>query len=324
MAGMFTMAKKEFTDIVGEKKFLLIFATLLIVTCVSAYQGGLQYAESQSTSGSTSQSSGQGGFPGGMGMMMGSALSLSRSLSSMIENFSLVGGILAIAISFDTINNERQRGSLKTMLSYPIYRDSIIYGKYLGGLFVIMMVTTITFLGSMGLFITVTNISLTFDTVTRLAVFFGITIVYMAIFLAIGLLLSIVLPSPSTSLLASVIVWLSSIQLIPNVGYAIGQILYPVKMSVSSSGVPTFTQQSGFTTIRAIISAVSPSTSYESIINSVLTSSSLEFTSGSVTVKSIDVMTALTTVAPNILYFVGLMIGVFAAAYVIFMRQEIR
>ncbi len=323
MAGMFTMAKKEFTDIVGEKKFLLIFATLLIVTCVSAYQGGLQYAESQSTTGTTAQSSGQGGGFGG-GMMFGSAASLSRSLSSMIENFSLVGGILAIAISFDTINNERQRGSLKTLLSYPIYRDSIVYGKYLGGLFVIMMVTTITFLGSMGLFITVTNIALTLDTITRLAVFFGITIVYMAIFLAIGLLLSIVLPSPSTSLLASVIVWLASIQLIPNVGYAIGQILYPVRMSVSSGGMPTFTQQSGFTTIRTIISAVSPSTSYESIINSVLTSSSLEFTSGSVTVKSIDVVTALTTVLPNILYFVGLMIGVFAAAYVIFMRQEIR
>ena len=322
MAGMMTMAKKEFTDIVGEKKFLLIFATLLIVTCVSAYQGGLQYAESQSTSGTITITS--GGGRGGMNMMMGSAESLSRSLSSMIENFSLVGGILAIAISFDTINNERQKGSLKTLLSYPIYRDSIVYGKYLGGLFVIIMVTTITFLGSMGLFISVTNIALTTDTITRLAVFFGITIVYMAIFLAIGLLLSIVLPSPSTSLLASVIAWLASIQLIPNVGYAIGQILYPVKMAVSSTGMPSFTQQTGFTTIRAIISAVSPSTSYESIINSVLTSSSLEFTSGAVTEKSIVVADALMTVLPNILYFVGLMIGIFAAAYVIFMRQEIR
>jgi ABC-2 type transport system permease protein len=323
MAGLFTMAKKEFTDIVGEKKFILIFATLLIVTLVSAYQGGLQYAESQSTTGTTIQFSGQGGGQSG-NFMMGSAQSLSRSLSSMIENFSLVGGILAIAISFDTINNERQKGSLKTLLSYPIYRDSIIYGKYLGGLFVIIMVTTITFLGSMGLFISVTNIALTFDTITRLAVFFGITIVYMAIFLAIGLLLSIVLPSPSTSLLASVIAWLASIQLIPNVGYAIGQILYPVRMSVSTTGAPSFTQQTGFTTIRAIISAASPSTSYESIINSVLSSSSMEFTSGTVTVKSIDVLTALTSVLPNILYFVGLMIGLFAAAYVIFMRQEIR
>jgi ABC-2 type transport system permease protein len=324
MAGMMTMAKKEFLDIIGEKKFMLIFATLLIVILVSAYQGGLSYSESQSATGSTTSFSTQGGGPGGMNMVFGSAQSLSRSLDSMISNFSLVGGVLAIAISFDTINNERQRGSLKTLLSYPIYRDSIVYGKYLGGLIVVTMVSTVTFLSGMGLFISVTGIEMTADTVIRLAMFFGVSLVYMAIFLAIGLLLSIVLPSPSTSLLASMIVWLSSIQLIPNIGYAIGQILYPVRMTFSSAGGPSFTQQAGFTTLRTIISGLSPSTAYENIVNSILTTSSLEFTSGSVTVTSISVVDALMTSLPSLLYFVGLLIGIFAAAYVIFMRQEIR
>jgi len=38
------MAKKEFLDIVGEKKFLLIFGTLFIVVLVSTFQGGLNYS----------------------------------------------------------------------------------------------------------------------------------------------------------------------------------------------------------------------------------------------------------------------------------------
>ena len=156
------------------------------------------------------------------------------SLSSMITNFSLVGGVLAIAISFDTINNERQKGSLKTLLSYPIYRDSIVYGKYLGGLIAVTLVATITFLAGIGVFVSVTGLAMTMDTVVRLLIFFGVSLVYMAIFLAVGLLLSIVLPLPSTSLLASMIVWLSSIQLIPNIGYAIGQILYPVRFSLTN------------------------------------------------------------------------------------------
>jgi ABC-2 type transport system permease protein len=328
MAGMMTMAKKEFLDIIGEKKFMLIFATLLIVILVSAYQGGLSYSESQSATGGSMIQSGQGGGrPGnatGPIMVFGSAQSLSRSLESMITNFSLVGGVLAIAISFDTINNERQRGSLKTILSYPIYRDSIVYGKYLGGLLAVIMVSTVTFLGGMGLFISVTGIQITVDTVIRLAMFFGVSLVYMAIFLAIGLLLSIVLPTPSTSLLASMIVWLASIQLIPNIGYAIGQILYPVRMTFSGTGGPSFTQQAGFTTLRTIISGLSPSTAYENIVNSVLTTSSLEFTSGAPTVTSISVTSALMTSLPSLLYFVGLLIAIFAAAYVIFMRQEIR
>jgi ABC-2 type transport system permease protein len=327
MAGLFTMAKKEFLDIIGEKKFILIFATLLIVVLVSTFEGGLSYSSSQSSTttvvtGNSTRPGGGGGGGGGF-EAFGSAQSLSRSLSSMITNFSLVGGVLAIAISFDTINNERQKGSLKTLLSYPIYRDSIVYGKYLGGLITVILVTTITFLAGIGVFVSVTGLALTMDTVTRLFIFFGVSLVYMSIFLAVGLLLSIVLPLPSTSLLASMIVWLSSIQLIPNIGYAIGQILYPVRFSITN-GRPSFATQTEFTTIRAIISGLSPSTAYENIVNSILTTSQLQFNSGSPTVISVNVMQALATTLPSLIYFVGLLIAIFAAAYVIFTRQEIQ
>jgi ABC-2 type transport system permease protein len=327
MAGLFTMAKKEFLDIIGEKKFLLIFATLLIVILVSTFEGGLSYSSSQSsTTTSTSTNStrpGGTGVPGGPGQDFGSAQSLSRSLSSMITNFSLVGGILAIAISFDTINNERQKGSLKTLLSYPIYRDTIVYGKYLGGLIAVTLVSAITFLAGIGVFISVTGLAMTMDTIIRLSLFFAVSLIYMAIFLAVGLLLSIVLPLPSTSLLASIIVWLSSIQLIPNIGYAIGQILYPVRMSFTS-GRPTFATQTGFTTIRAIISGLSPSTAYENIIDSILTTSRLQFSSNSPTIISVNVSQAIMTTLPSLIYFIGLLIALFAAAYIIFMRQEIQ
>jgi len=326
MAGLFTMAKKEFLDIIAEKKFLLIFGTLLIVILVSTFQGGLEYSSSQSSTTTTTTAPGGQG-PGGNEtrpfQMMGSVSSLSTALSSMVTNFSLVGGVLAIAISFDTINNEMQRGSLKTLLSYPIYRDSIVYGKYLGGFLAITLVSIVTFMAGIGVFLSVTGLALTMDTLLRLLIFFGISLVYMAIFLAIGLLLSIVLPQPSTSLLASMIVWLSSIQLIPNLGYAIGQILYPVRMSFSE-GRPSFSMQSGFTTIRAIISGLSPSTAYENIVNSILTTSELQFTSSQPTIVSVSVDKALLTVAPSIIYFVGLLIAIFAVAYILFTRQEIR
>src|SRR4030042_641693 len=331
MAGFLTMAKKEFYDIIGEKKFLLIFGTLLIVRLVSTFQGGLQYSSSQSSTTTTTTMPG-GQVPGGQGpggnqtrpiQFMGSVSGLSQALSSMVTNFSLGGGVLAIAISFDTINNEMQRGSLKTLLSYPIYRDSIVYGKYVGGLLAVALVSVVTFMAGIGVFLSVTGLALTMDTVLRLLIFFGVSLVYMAIFLAIGLLLSIVLPQPSTSLLASMIVWLSSIQLIPNLGYAIGQLLSPVRMTFTEGG-PSFTMQSGFTTIRAIISGLSPSTAYENIVNSILTTSELQFTSNQPTIVSISVDKALLTVAPSLIYFVGLLIVIFAVAYIIFTRQEIR
>jgi ABC-2 type transport system permease protein len=327
MAGLFTMAKKEFYDIIGEKKFLLIFGTLLIVILVSTFQGGLEYSSSQSsTTTTTTMPGGQG--PGGNQtrppQFIGSVSRLSTALGSMVTNFSLVGGVLAIAISFDTINSEKQRGSLKTLLSYPIYRDSIVYGKYVGGLAAVTLVSVVTFMAGIGVFLSITGLALTMDTVLRLLIFFGVSLVYMAIFLAIGLLLSIVLPQPSTSLLASMIIWLSSIQLIPNLGYAIGQILYPVRMTFREGGSPSFMMQSGFTTIRAIISGLSPSTAYENIVNSILTTTQLQFTSNQPTIVSISVDKALLSVAPSLIYFVGMLITIFAVAYIIFTRQEIR
>ncbi|TSA39963.1 hypothetical protein D4R30_00310 [archaeon] len=323
MAGIMTIAKKELLDIFSERKFLLIFGTLLIVVLVSTFQGAISYSSSQSTTGM--QIRGNMTQPGGSGraIVIGSAEGLSNTLSSMVTNFSLVGGVLALAISFDTINGERQTGSMKTLLSYPIYRDKIIYGKYLGGLIVVTIVSAITFLAGIGIFVGFSGLPMTGDTVMRLGLFFLISLVYMAIFLGVGLLLSIVMPQPSTSLLASMIVWLASIRLIPNIGYAIAQIMYPVRMTFNGN-TSGFSTPQGFDSIRTVISALSPSTTYEQIVNNILTTSRLQFSSGNIATVSISLEQTLQTSAPYIIYFAGLLIAIFAAAYFVFMRQEIR
>jgi ABC-2 type transport system permease protein len=326
MAGIFTIAKKELLDIFSEKKFLLIFMTLLIVVLVSTFQGALSYSQSQSQTGTIQIGPREGGNGPGDNprpITINSAQGLSTALSSMITNFSLVGGVLALAISFDTINGERQTGSMKTLLSYPIYRDKIVYGKYLGGLAVVAIVSTITFIAGMGVFLGFSGLALTADTLIRFFVFYLVSLVYMAIFLAVGLLLSIVTPQPSTSLLASMIIWLASIQLIPNIGYAIAQILYPVRIRFQG-GAPSFTAQPGFETIRTIISALSPSTTYEQIVNNLLTTNTIQFSSGAVVIVSQGVDQALLASAPYLIYFVVILILIFAGAYALFMRQEIR
>ncbi len=323
MAGIFTVAKKEMMDIFSEKKFLLIFGTLLIVVLVSTFQGALSYSNSQSATGNITIGGPGSNNTGPRQVFFGGAENLSNALSSMVTNFSLVGGVLAIAISYDTVNGERVSGSMKTLLSYPIYRDKVIYGKYLGGLAVIAAVTSVTFLAGMGIFIGFSGLTMSADTVTRLTVFFLVSLVYMAIFLAIGLLLSIAMPQPSTSLLASMIVWLASIQLIPNLGYAIAQVISPVRM-VFRDGGPSFTTGAGFNTVRSIITALSPSSAYEQIVNGMLTTNTMQFSSGQVSIVSVGLGQSLTTNTPLFIYLAGLMIAVFAAAYVLFMRQEIR
>src|SRR4030065_212067 len=42
--------------------------------------------------------------------------------------------IVGIALGFDAINSERTSGNLSRILSQPLYRDSVINGKFLAGL----------------------------------------------------------------------------------------------------------------------------------------------------------------------------------------------
>jgi len=48
--------------------------------------------------------------------------------------------LLAIALSFDSINGEFSRRTLSRVLAQPVYRDALLLGKFLGGLLTLTMV----------------------------------------------------------------------------------------------------------------------------------------------------------------------------------------
>ncbi len=323
MSGIITIARKEFLDHVSSRKFLLIFGTLLIVVLVSAIQGASTFTQTPEAG----------------------VVSLSGALSQMVSNISLIGGILAIAMSFDAINREKTRGSLKVLLSYPIYRDAVVNGKFLGGLAVMLVVAVTTFVAGIGTFVGITGIPLTADSAARLVLFLGMSIVYLTLFLGIGLLLSIVFPEPSTSLLGAMIVWLASAFLIPSLSFTISSIVYPPTFGRGSLGdLGGLTGQGSMTIIRGgsqaqllerLISGISPSESFQTAVTSILTTSQLQFrpgqmnqtqrqTPGSITTIPINLQQALMTALPNTIYLVALLSVVFVICYIRFMREEIR
>ena len=42
---------------------------------------------------------------------------------------------MAIGLGFDAVNGEHNRRTLSRILSQPIYRDALLFGKFLAGLF---------------------------------------------------------------------------------------------------------------------------------------------------------------------------------------------
>src|SRR4030066_188576 len=50
--------------------------------------------------------------------------------------------IVGIALGFDAVNSERASGNLSRLLSQPLYRDSVINGKFLAGLITLAILVT--------------------------------------------------------------------------------------------------------------------------------------------------------------------------------------
>jgi len=116
--------------------------------------------------------------------------------------------LIGIALGFDAINGEKSTGTLSRLLAQPIYRDSVINGKFLAGVVTIaIMLTSIVLLVS-GIGLNIIGVAPTAEEVLRLMTFIAIGTVYGAFWLGLAMLFSIFFQRVATSALASIGVWI--------------------------------------------------------------------------------------------------------------------
>ncbi|MGD0803266.1 MAG: ABC transporter permease subunit [Candidatus Bathyarchaeia archaeon] len=198
MPGILTIAKKEFMDHVSDQTFLLCFGTLLIVMVASTFYQ-LDYIHQQWVN-----------LVPNVGFIE-SELWKDNQSSEMLqtvltENISSLGALVAIALSFNSINKERTEGSLKVLLSYPISKAKIILGKLLGGILVIIIVVLTSFAISLSIEMYSLSIPLSGEVALRLATIIGLGIVLLVFFLCLGTAVSIVVRDPSTCLISLLVI----------------------------------------------------------------------------------------------------------------------
>ena len=225
MPGILTIAKKEFMDHVSDQTFLLCFGTLLIVMVASTFYQ-LDYIHQQMVSLAPSS-----GF-------IESELWKDNRVSEMLqtvltENISSLGALVAIALSFNSINKERSEGSLRVLLSYPIRKAKIILGKLLGGLIVIVIVVLTSMVISLSIEMYSLSIPLTGEVFLRLVTIIGLGIVLLAFFLCLGTAVSIVVRDPSTCLISLLIITtLLQVNTIAMILVAVGN-LFPRSLTIN-------------------------------------------------------------------------------------------
>jgi ABC-2 type transport system permease protein len=237
--------------------------------------------------------------------------------------------LLGVGFAFDAVNGERHQGTLPRLLSQPIHRDDVINGKFAAGLAVISLVL-LCMLGLIaGFGMLRLGIIPAESEILRLVVWLVLTVLYVALWLAFGLLLSVVIRRAATSALVGLGFWL--FVAVPQFGQflvsLLGAVLAPggttPQDQLSALGTQQFLQRLLPSTLYQEASAVILDPRISTVTNPATINQLIQLRQQELgTITSID--QSLLLVWPHIVVLFGLTIGCFALAYAKFMRQEVR
>ncbi|MFH1071140.1 MAG: ABC transporter permease subunit [Candidatus Glassbacteria bacterium] len=145
----------------------------------------------------------------------------SRDLDWMLV-VTLVLSFFAVLLTFDSLSGERERGTLPLALSNSVPRDLLLAGKYVGALLTLVIPLALGMLVSL----IITSLSgLLYSPLEwlKIGVFILVSLLFLSVFLLLGMLVSSRVSSSSTSIVALLFLWVVTILIIPSGSKLIAQ-----------------------------------------------------------------------------------------------------
>jgi ABC-2 type transport system permease protein len=232
--------------------------------------------------------------------------------------------LVSIALTFDAVNGEYNRRTMSRVLAQPIYRDALLLGKFLAALFTLALVLTAIWLLIFGLGIFSLGVPPSGEEVARALVFLVATIFYGGIWLALSLVFSVQFRQSATSALAAIAVWLFFVVFWSILAGILAQLLAPVQFGFTEELI----RQTQF---EISLSRLSPNVLYSEILLALLnpTIRSLGLVlpvqmQGAILGAPLPLDQSLILIWPQLTGLIAGTILLFALAYILFQRQEIR
>lgn len=140
----------------------------------------------------------------------------------------VIMALCALLFAFDMISGDKERGTLRMSLAHSVTRPQIVMGKWLGG-FASLIVPFIIACTAATLLVTSSpQVQLSGDEWGRVGIFLLSSVLYIAIFFSLGLLVSALVYRASSSLVICLCVWALLVFVIPNLGNTIARQLVAV------------------------------------------------------------------------------------------------
>ena len=248
-------------------------------------------------------------------------------LPSFVSLLSFLVPLMAIGLGFDAVNGEHNRRTLSRILSQPIYRDALLFGKFLAGLVTLSISLITLWLLVIGLGLLLIGIPPGAEEIARSFVFLLVTIVYAGVWLALALLFSILFRSAATAALVTLGLWLLVTFIWPVLSGALAQIIVPPDPRYTALGLQT----PGTAQLEQILARFSPSTLYAEVVVALLDPTTralgpiyLSQLQGAVLGAPLPFAESVLIAWPQMVGMIATAIVLFVIGYVIFQRQEVR
>jgi ABC-2 type transport system permease protein len=320
LQGIFTIYLKELEDHFSSMRFLILTTLIVMIGVVIASMVGMGMREELR----------------GMAKPDFVFLLLFTStgkLFSFVQLIGLLGPLIGIILGFDAINRERTGRTLSKLVAQPIYRDSIINGKFLAGVTMIAIVMTSLLLIISGLGIRLVGVVPGAEEIGRLLIYLVLSILYISFWMGVAILFSVVFRSTATSALAALAMWILLSFFVGLAGSFVADAIAPVQQTANMAQA-----QEDFLKnmeIQRATSLLSPATLYGDATSTILDPlrktprsfimmGPLERLSLSRFQSPLPLQQSVVVVAPFMISLIAITFFCFGICYAVFMRQEIR
>jgi ABC-2 type transport system permease protein len=309
------VARKELAEGLTGLRFVILLGVMGLAASAPVYaaSGAIRDAAEQAS--------------GAAALFLGLFVIGAQPVPSFVTLVGFVAPLLGIAFGFDAINGERTAGTLPRLLSQPIHRDDVINGKFAAGLGVIAVTVIAVVLLVAGIGLVRLGIVPTPSEVARLLAWLVVTIVYIGLWLAFATLCSVLVRRAATSALLAIGVWLA----LSVFGVLLARLLASVIDPIGAQATAEDTLRQ--VQLEQAFGMLNPGTVYSQATSAILNPSTT-----AVTVPGLDQLIqlqqqlptqlsleqSLLVIWPQIVALVAAMVTSFVAAYIGFLRQEVR
>lgn len=305
------VARKEFTDHVRSVRFLLLVVLMSLAGLAAVHSAAGPIRDAADSASQTPSI-----------FLYLFTLSPQR-VPAFHEFLGILGPLLGIGFGFDAVNGERSQGTLPRLVSQPIHRDEIVNGKFVAGIAAIALAlgSVMAIVGGYGALRL--GVGPTVTDLTRAVAFYVVAVVYIALWLALAILLSVVSRRAATAALAAIAIWL----VFTLFGGLIAGVVADAVHEVDADS--SFDQVLANARLELDIRRLTPDQLYRDATGVLLNPS--RQTTGIVITEQTDVLPSNLPLSESLLLawwqliaIVGGAVVLFASAYLTFMRQEVR